>query len=126
MNAPTAIYEQFDVVVVPFPFTDINATKRRPALILSDAIPEGIPLRIAFNTAIGRSVMAMITTATHSSWLLDVRITNLQAAGLKTPSIVRMKLFTLEHSLIVKRIGKLTVTDRGSVKKALKQLFKLN
>ncbi len=118
MNAPTAIYEQFDVVVVPFPFTDINATKRRPALILSDAI--------AFNTSVGRSVMAMITTATHSSWLLDVKITDLQAAGLKTPSIVRMKLFTLEHSLIVKRIGKLTVTDRHTVEKALTQLFKLN
>lgn len=118
MNAPTVIYEQFDVVVVPFPFTDINATKRRPALILSDAL--------AFNTSVGRSVMAMITTATHSSWLLDVRITNLQAAGLKTPSIVRMKLFTLEHSLIVKRIGKLTVNDRSIVEKALKQLLKLN
>lgn len=115
MNAPTAIYEQFDVVVVPFPFTDINATKRRPALILSDAI--------AFNTSVGRSIMAMITTATHSSWLLDVRITDLQAAGLKAPSIVRMKLFTLEHSIIVKRIGKLSVTDHGTVEKALKQLF---
>ncbi|WP_249263502.1 type II toxin-antitoxin system PemK/MazF family toxin [Microcystis aeruginosa] len=53
MNVPTVIYEQFDVVVVPFPFTDINATKRRPALILSDAL--------AFNTSVGRSVMAMIT-----------------------------------------------------------------
>nr|WP_249263552.1 type II toxin-antitoxin system PemK/MazF family toxin [Microcystis aeruginosa] len=70
--------------------------------------------------------MLPITTATHSSWLLDVRITNLQAAGLKTPSIVRMKLFTLEHSLIVKRIGKLTVNDRSIVEKALKQLLKLN
>ncbi len=30
-------YKQFDVVVVPFPFTDKAATKKRPALILSDA-----------------------------------------------------------------------------------------
>lgn len=30
-------FNAFDVVVVPFPFTDKATTKRRPALILSDA-----------------------------------------------------------------------------------------
>ncbi|MGL5875845.1 MAG: hypothetical protein ACRC2R_26390 [Xenococcaceae cyanobacterium] len=28
----------FDVVVVSFPFTDATATKKRPALIISDAV----------------------------------------------------------------------------------------
>jgi hypothetical protein len=55
---PTVTYEQFAIVVVPFPFTDIAITKRRPALILSDAV--------AFNAPMGHSVMAMITTANHS------------------------------------------------------------
>ncbi|MGL5942284.1 MAG: type II toxin-antitoxin system PemK/MazF family toxin [Waterburya sp.] len=68
-------YNQFDVVVVPFPFTDRTATKKRPALIISDAM--------AFNKFTNKSVMAMITTASHSSWVLDVPILDLKSAGLK-------------------------------------------
>jgi mRNA interferase MazF len=110
--------EQFDLVVVPFPFTDRTATKRRPALILSD--------QQAFNTPIDQSAMAMITTATHSPWPLDVPIQDLSSTGLQAPSIIRMKLFTLDHSLILKSIGKLTDHDATAAKAALQQLFKLS
>ncbi|NJL82625.1 MAG: type II toxin-antitoxin system PemK/MazF family toxin [Chloroflexaceae bacterium] len=110
-------YEQFELVVVPFPFTDRRATKRRPALILSD--------RLAFNLPIGHSVMAMITTATHTAWPLDVPIRDLRSAGLQVPSIVRMKLFTLDQALILKRIGKLADQDSAAFQNALRQLFKL-
>jgi mRNA interferase MazF len=111
------IYEQFEVVTVPFPFTDSSATKRRPALVLSSAA--------AFNTFVERSVMAMITTATHSTWVLDVPISNLQEAGLKVPSVIRMKLFTLDHALILKRVGHLAIVDRIAVEQALRSLLKL-
>jgi mRNA interferase MazF len=97
MNQPTKIYNQFDVVVVPFPFTDGSTTKRRPALIISE--------QITFNTPMQKSVMAMITTATHQPWILDVNISDLSAAGLNNPSIVRMKLFTLDHTAS-KNLGK--------------------
>jgi mRNA interferase MazF len=110
-------YEQFEIVVVPFPFTDSRETKRRPALIISEAK--------TFNTTLNRSVMAMITTATHSSWALDSAIEDLHQAGLKSPSIVRMKLFTLDHGLILRRLGNLSVTDQTAVERSLKQLFNL-
>lgn len=113
-----ATYKQFDVVLVPFPFTDTNETKRRPALIISDATE--------FNTPMGRSVMAMITTAGRSSWVLDVPITDLLAAGLSAPSIVRMKLFTLDHYVVVRKIGALSVVDRQSVIHALKRLTSMS
>lgn len=117
MRQPTVTYKQFDVVVVPFPFTDRSTTKKRPALVLSD--------EAAFNAGLGRSVMAMITTAGHAPWLLDVKISDLDSAGLPSPSVARMKLFTLDNSLVIKQIGSLGNRDQGSVKKALRQLFNL-
>lgn len=110
-------YNQFDVVVVPFPFTDTLETKKRPALVISDAV--------AFNTPLRRSVMAMITTTTHSSWVLDVPITNVTSAGLKAASLVRMKLFTLDDALVLKRIGTLAEVNKVAVGVALQQLFRL-
>lgn len=110
-------YRQYDVVVVPFPFTDSTATKKRPALVISDAT--------AFNKSTKKSVMAMITTASHSPWTLDVPITDLKSSGLKAKSIVRMKLFTLDDALVIKKIGKLATGDRDRVQKSLQQLFNL-
>jgi mRNA interferase MazF len=76
-----------------------------------------------FNAPNQKSVMAMITTATHQSWALDVIINNLTSAGLKVPSIVRMKLFTLDDALIIKKIGSLAEKDILAVQESLQKLF---
>ena len=109
-------FEAFDVVVVPFPFTDRAATKRRPALVLSD--------RSAFNAGIGHVVLAMITSASHSDWPLDVALSDLHAAGLTSASVVRMKLFTLDERLILRKAGSLASADRKAVAAALRKLLK--
>ncbi len=109
-------YRAFDVVVVPFPFTDRAAVKRRPALALSDSA--------AFDAKVGQSVLAMITSAEHSDWPLDTAITDLKAAGLPSPSIVRMKLFTLDHQLILRKAGSLGAKDRAAVARSVHRLLK--
>lgn len=108
-------YKQFDVVVVPFPFTDRATTKKRPALIVSDT-------QVMNND---KSVMAMITTANHAPWPLDISITDLASTGLKAISIVRFKLFTLDNNFIVRKIGNLSQSDRNKVQEAMTQLFKI-
>ncbi len=108
-------YEAFDVVVVPFPFTDSTTTKRRPALILSDAN--------RFNIPVGHSIMAMITTAKQSVWPLDAPIQDLDSAGSPAPSIVRMKLFTLDHRFIVRTLGALATMDKEMVEDSIARLF---
>ena len=107
--------EKFTVVTVPFPFTDRSATKKRPAVVLSSATE--------FGNVIGHSVMAMITSSKNSRWPLDVEIQDLKSAGLPAASVVRMKLFTLDHRLAVSAIGKLSERDRMSVQIAMKALL---
>ncbi len=108
-------FEAFDVVVVPFPFTDRTTTKRRPALVLSDAR--------AFNKRVGQSVLAMITSARNSDWPLDIEIDDLDSAGLPSASVVRMKLFTLDDQLVIRKAGALATNDRENVVRSLGQLF---
>ena len=108
-------YKPFEVVVVPFPFSDRKADKRRPALILSDDIK--------FNKPSGHAVLAMITSQKNPDWPLDTTITSIRRTGLTAPSKVRMKLFTLDSRLIVKKIGTLTNRDKKAVGKALQSLL---
>ncbi len=108
-------YERFTVVRVPFPFTDRNAGKNRPALVLSAAA--------RFNAPSGHSLMAMITSAENAPWPLDCPISDLATAGLPAPSVVRFKLFTLDHRLVRGALGALAPGDASAVEAALAKLF---
>jgi mRNA interferase MazF len=96
------ISSQWDVARVPFPFTDRAAAKKRPALVLSTH---------SLNVAAGHTIMAMITKRDRSVWPQDYDVLEWAKAGLKFPSWVRMKVFTIENSLIVDTLGSLQPAD---------------
>ena len=108
-------FDRYAVVRVPFPFTDRNATKNRPAVVLSDPS--------AFNTPAGHSVMAMITSQSNAPWPLDCVLTDLADAGLPAPSMVRFKLFTLDHRLVRGKLGNLSAGDMAVVRAGLSRLL---
>ncbi len=110
-----AHFKQFDVIVVPFPYLDSAKSKKRPAVVLSSSD--------AFDVKIGHSVCAMITSTKNQSWPLDVEIRDLKSCGLPAPSVVRMKLFTIDHQIIKGKIGELALKDRDVVKKSLRELI---
>lgn len=103
-------FAPWDVVTVPFPFTDRRAVKRRPALVLSSA-----ELSAHSRTV----VLAMITSAENAAWPHDVAIGDLQTTGLRAASVVRWKLFTLDHSIVRARVGILASGDRTTVRNAM-------
>ena len=107
-------FSPYDVVVVPFPFTDRHASKRRPALVLS---------KRKFQAEIGHTVLAMITSSDNTAWPLDVEILDLDRAGLASSSKVRMKIFTLDGALVLRKLGVLTKPDQKRVRQALSSLL---
>lgn len=107
-------YEPFSIVVVPFPFTDHGATKRRPALVLSS---------IEHQQHTSHATLAMITTAKKSAWWNDYAIKSLKGTGLPVSSIVRQKVFTLDSRLIIKSIGELSAAEIKEVMKRFKEHF---
>ncbi len=91
-------FDPFDIVVVPFPYADRLAEKRRPALVISNR-------KLA---AHGLVWVAMITSAENEPWPSDIAIADLKRAGLPAPSVVRpAKIACIEPSRIDRRIGRI-------------------
>ncbi|MCC6400679.1 MAG: type II toxin-antitoxin system PemK/MazF family toxin [Flavobacteriales bacterium] len=87
-----------DIVLVPFPFTDLTGTKNRPALVLARS---------------DRDVMlAFISTRLHALTASDVVLEPSLGNGLKKESLLRLtKLVTLDARLVLGRIGSLSAEE---------------
>jgi len=110
MKRLSVICKPWDLVVVPFPFTEKIAAKRRPALVLS---------REVFNKS-GHTIFTMITTKAHQPWPGDTEIVQYETAGLQFPCIVRLKMFTLDNRLVLRKIGSLAQDDAKKVEEYLR------
>lgn len=86
-----------DVVVLPFPFTDLTASKRRPAVILAD-------------TKGSDYIMLQITSKNvKDSYAIPLSDIDFQSGSLKQSSNIRPnKIFTLSNELVLYKIGHLT------------------
>ena len=105
-------YAPFDVVVVPFPYSDRLAERRRPALVVSAS---------TLGDDLGRLWVAMITTDRGQRLHGDAGIADLSAAGLPSLSLVRAsKIATIEVDRILRRAGGLADADAAAATDALR------
>lgn len=82
------------VVLTDFPFTDLSASKRRPALVISADNDRRTDVVVAYITSVLRDIpdaMPLLPSAGN---------------GLKVPSLVRFdKIATIDRDIIVGRLG---------------------
>lgn len=112
----TTAYSFGDVVLVPFPFTDQSASKKRPAVVVSaDAYQRR-----------RRDVIVMaVTSQIHrpTAALGEVLIGDWQGAGLPKASLIKPVLATIEQRLILRKLGALQQDDLEALRSALRQVL---
>ncbi len=108
-----------DIVLVPFPFTDLSQTKLRPALTLwIDS--KGNEVTLCFISS------QSLTNLSPEEFSLDPADPEFVSTGLKVASKVRVaRIVTLERRLITRRIGKLGTNQIQQLNKILIKIFQL-
>ncbi|MGH9832747.1 MAG: type II toxin-antitoxin system PemK/MazF family toxin [Blastocatellia bacterium] len=110
-------FNRGDVVLIPFPYTDLSAAKTRPAVIVSGSTYHGVRSEL---------LLAYVSSQVLKAHpLLDYVLTDLKAAGLPKPSFVRPKVAAIEPTLVVHQVGQLAAQDLLEVDRRLRQALSL-
>lgn len=87
-----------DIILVPFPFTDLSSAKVRPALVLSPKREKSLDMIVCF-------ISSQVNQGNAHTVRIEPRATN----GLKIPSLVRFdKLATLDRRIALGVLGKVS------------------
>lgn len=115
------MYKQGTIVLVPFPFTDLSAKKRRPALVISPGW---------FNNSCDNLVLSAITSvipddrSDQKDIICEISYEDLETGTIPAKSIVKIpKLFTCEQNIIEKKVAQLKRAKITEVLEKLKKFF---
>ncbi len=92
-----------DVVLVPFPFSDLSTTKVRPAVVVSSSLYH--------DTEPDLLLAALTSRLAAATGPLDYPLRDWRTAGLRFPSAFKALLLTLDPSRVLYRVGALTSRD---------------
>ncbi len=109
------MYNKGDIVLIPFPFTDLTAVKTRPAVVVSSH-------KYAKET--NNIIVAMITSMPYTT-SYDYELKGWEKANLLAPSWVRAKFTTIDLKLVRYKPGKLTDSDLIEVNKIISLSLKM-
>lgn len=102
-----------DIVLIPFPFTDLTGVKTRPALALA-----------VFDSTL---IVSFITSRLKWQAKSDISIDPDEQNGLKKPSVIRLnKITTLDKELIIGKLGSLAKDDLKNINEELASMLQLN
>jgi mRNA interferase MazF len=98
------------IVLIPFPFTDLTGSKKRPVLVL---LSGSLDVMVSF-----------ISTQLHWQEPTDLLLLPNVTNGLKKPSLIRIgKIATIDKSLVIGRLESINAKQTEELDKKLIQLF---
>lgn len=101
-----------DLVLIPFPFTDLSGTKKRPAIVLVSTEND---VTVSF-------VSSQMKWSSSHNIVLNPSLKN----GLKVSSLVRLsKIATINKDLVLGKLGELSLRELNEIDKGLIALFEL-
>ncbi len=108
--------EAGSVVLLPFPYTNLQAGKKRPALVLTDD---------EYNAGSPDVVLAFVTSRRQTSeWSLPISGKDLVAGRLVKDSWIRVdRLATVEQGLVLGVVGRLKPTVFKRVRRLVVELL---
>ncbi|MDQ2807842.1 MAG: type II toxin-antitoxin system PemK/MazF family toxin [Chloroflexota bacterium] len=107
-----AAFVKGEVVVLPFPYTDLSTTKRRPALIVA-VLDRNDVILCPITTQVGRDRDAILLASS-----------DFQHGSLQQKSSVRPDhLLTADEGLILYRVGAINPTKMAEVTAALVRIL---
>jgi mRNA interferase MazF len=104
------IFEAWDIIKVPFPYTDRPVRQRRPALVIAAG---------KLLADHGLLWVVMITSAENRGWHGDVPVSDLVQAGLSADSVVRTAKIATIEAMNGARIGSLALSDQLAVEERI-------
>ena len=108
-----------DIVLVPFPFTDLSQTKLRPGVVLW-AEPKGQDVTLCFISS------QKVDSLARYEFAIDGNDPQFSIMGLKVTSKVRVtRIVTLERRLLQRKLGRLGNQLMENLDRALKHAFQL-
>lgn len=108
-------YEFGDIVLVPFPFTDQSAAKKRPAVVISSEAYHQERLDLI--------IMAITSQVKPAQTVGEAMVQDWQGAGLLKPSAIKPVITTIERSLIILQLGQLKDGDRAVLRRTIDQIL---
>lgn len=110
-------YQRGEVLLVPFPFSDLSTMKVRPAIVVSSDT--------CHKTEPDVLLAAITSNLAAATGRVDYVLKDWESAGLKFPSAFKPVLFTLDPDRVIHRVGKLSRTDIANVNKKLRMALDL-
>ncbi len=92
-------FSKNEVVLVRYPFSDLSSSKVRPAIVVNGRHPSRDLLIVP------------LTSRTKSLYPGEFQLAGWSEAGLNVSTAVKRGLYTIQNSLVIKKIGKLRPAD---------------